>query len=144
MEPYSEIARTEDTVTMRIQAPTLFELVDHASVAMFSIGFDLAAIPPTYSRPLVAPGDTFRDLLTNWLHELVLLREEEGIVWSQVAVDRLEVGGVQGSASGQYRKDVIPAGRFAARVVDVSDVVEVPDGYWIDVVFGVEGDLRLV
>ena len=129
---------------MRIQAPTLFELVDHAAVAMFSVGFDLGEIPPTYSRPLVAPGDTFGELLRNWLDELLLLRKQEGIVWSQVAVDRLEPGGVQGSASGQYRRDVTPSGKFASGVADVTDVVEVPDGFWVDVTFHTDGSLRLI
>lgn len=144
MKPFAEIGRSGDRVTMRAFGATRYELVENASMAMFSIGRDLASIAPTYSRPLVAPGDTFVELLENWLDELLLLAIEEGIVWSQTTIDRMEVGGVQGSASGQYRPDVARHGPIAVGVAAVAPVVEIPDGYWVELTFGVDAGLRAV
>lgn len=144
MKPFEEIGRGGDRVTMRAFGATRYELVEHASMAMFSIGRDLAAIAPTYSRPLVAPGDTFVELLENWLDELLLLAIEEGIVWSQATIDRMEVGGVQGSAAGQYRSDVTRHGPVAVGVASVAPVVEIPDGFWIELIIGVDAGLRAV
>lgn len=129
---------------MRAFGATRYELVEHVSMAMFSVGRDLAAIAPTYSRPLVAPGDTMAELVRSWLEELLLLARESGIVWSQATVDRLEAGGVQGSASGQYADSVTPAGPIVVGVHSVASPVEVPDGYWMDVTFELGQGLRLV
>lgn len=129
---------------MRASGATRLELVEHASAAMFSIGWDLAAIPPTYSRPLVAPGDTLIELIGGWLEELLAVGKEEGIVWSQATVDRLEVGGVQGSAAGQYRADLTRLGPVAVGVGSVGPMVEIPDGYWIDLEFETDVGLSVV
>lgn len=144
MKPFAEIGRDGNIVTMRAFGATRYELVEHASMAMFSIGRELAAIAPTYSRPLVAPGDTFVDLVENWLDELLVLSVEEGIVWSQATIDRMEVGGVQGSAAGQYQADVTRHGPVAVGVASVAPVVEIPDGFWIELGFEVDAGLRAV
>lgn len=144
MEPYVEIAIDGSSVTLRAFGTTRFELVEHSAVAMFSVGYDLARIPPTYSRPLVAPGDTMQQLIAGWLNELLLLGAEEGIVWSQCMVDRLEVGGVQGSAAGLYRADVTRTGPVAVAIEDVGPIVEIPDGYWADLRLTTDLGLRLV
>ena len=144
MQGHVEIARDADTVTLRAFAQTRFELVENASEAMFSVGYDLVSIPPTYSRPLVAPGDALPELLGAWLSELLALGIEEGIVWSQATVDRLEVGGVQGSAAGLFTADAPRHGPIVTGVRSVGTVVEVPDGFWIDVRMELDTGLRLV
>lgn len=144
MQAFHEIGRDGDVVSMRAFGATTYELVEHASMAMFSIGRDLSEIAPTYSRPLVAPGDAFAELVTNWLEELMALGAEEGIVWSQATVDRLEIGGVQGSAAGQYGSSVARHGPVAASVRSVGPVVEIPDGFWMELTFGVDSGLRAV
>jgi SHS2 domain-containing protein len=144
MEPFHEIRRDADTVTMRAFGATRYELVEHAAMAMFSVGRELATIAPTYSRPLVAPGDTLQELIRGWLEELLLLGDEAGIVWSQATVDRLEVGGVQGSAAGQYRTAMAPLGPVATGVASVGPVVEIPDGFWVDVTLQIDTVLRVV
>lgn len=129
---------------MRAFGPTLYELTENASAAMFSIGHDLASIPPTYSRPLVAPGDDVGQLIASWLTELIALGVEEGIVWSQATVDRLEPGGIQGSAAGQYLPDVDRTGPVVTEIASVGSVIEVPDGFWVDVRFVTDAGLRPV
>lgn len=144
MEPFAEIRRDAHSVTMRAFGATRYELVEHAAMAMFSIGRELSAIAPTYSRPLVAPGDTMQELIAAWLEELLLLSDEEGIVWSQATVDRLEIGGVQGSAAGQYRTAVAPSGPVATGIGHIGQVVEIPDGFWVDVTLQIDSALRVV
>ena len=124
---------------------TRAELFEHAAFAMFDLGYDLSAVPSTYSRPVVAPGDTWSELLRNWLDELLFLSKREGLVWSSFAVDRLEEGGVQGSAGG------MPAGEVPLRNEQVSAVetphpslVAVPEGWRVELEFSTRRRLRPV
>ena len=144
MESYLLISRDGPTVTVRAFGATLHELAENAAAAMFSIGRDLTSIPPTYSRPLVAPGDEVSQLIASWLRELLAVGAEEGIVFSQATVDRLEPGGIQGSAAGQYREDVDRTGPVATGVAAVGSVVEIPDGFWVDVDLRTDAGLRPV
>ena len=129
---------------MRVTGPTIYELVENAAAAMFSIGYDLSAIPPTYSRPLVAPGETIPELIGGFLEELILLGREEGIVWSQAVIDRCEVGGVQGSAAGRFLSEVVRHGPVAVSVASVDPVVEVPAGFWTEMVLATDAGLHAV
>lgn len=142
---YERLPGSPDEVVFRAHGPTRMELFEHAAEAMFSVGRDLGVIPSTYSRPLVAPGDTFEELLVNWLEELLHLGDVEAMVWSSCMVDRLEVGGVQGSASGQPASTVAPAGPTVIAVAGLgTDIVALPEGWWVDVAFVVDGGLRVV
>lgn len=116
--------------------PTRGELFENAAFAMYDQGFDIAPVPPRYSRPIVSPGDTHVELLANWLDELLFLGRQEGLVWSSFAVDRLEEGGIQGSASG------MPEAEVEARSVAVAglaglpgELVRIPDGWWVELAF---------
>lgn len=134
-----------DGSVFRAYGSTRYELFESAAEAMFSVGRDLAAIPSTYSRPLVAPGDTYEELLANWLAELLHLGVHEGLVWSSCMVDRLEVGGVQGSASGLPEADVDRLGEIAVAVDRLeSGIVEIPDGWWVEVALELDRGLRVV
>ena len=140
---YEQVGRFDDRIVIRAYGPTLPELFENAADAMFAMGRDLTGIPPTYSRPLVAPGDSYEELLFNWLDELLYVGSAESLVWSSNFVDRLEVGGVQGSASGQPSSNVPPAQGAVSEVVDVrSDIVAIPDGYWVEVEFAIGTPLR--
>ena len=117
---------------------TLSEVFEHAAEAMFALTVDIAAIPPTYSRPIVAPGDTVVELLVNWLEELRYVGHREGIVWSWFVVDRVEEGGVQGSASGMPSGDAPHRSEIVTSVEVVSEgVVDVPEGLWVELEFAV-------
>jgi len=112
---------------------TLAELFENAAEAVYAETYELSAIPPTYSRPIVAPGDTPVELLLNWLDELRYIGQRESIVWSWFVVDRLEEGGVQGSASGLPLAEVAGQREVATSVAITSDgIIEVPDGYWVE------------
>ena len=72
----------------------------------------------------------------NWLDELLFVGEREEIVWSSFVVDRLEEGGVQGSASGMPRRDVAGRSRMITGVADHPHaLVPLPDGWWVELVF---------
>ena len=117
---------------------TIPELFEHAAEATFGLTTDLGAITPTYSRPIVAPGDTIDELLINWLEELAYVGHRETLVWSWFVVDRLEEGGVQGSASGlpvdsvEGRSEIVTAVRIVS-----GGIVEVPVGWWVELEFDV-------
>ncbi len=139
---YVRIDRGENPcgVVMRVFGSTHAELFEHAAEAMFSIGYDLAQIPPTYSRPVVVGGDGLEGLLVGWLETVLDASDAAGIVWSSFMVDRLEDGGVQGSASGMPIDSVEAMAPPAAGVASPFPViVDVPEGYWADVGFDLEG-----
>ncbi len=142
---YQRLSAPTGSVRFRVYGSTRYELLENAGEAMFSVGRDLTSIPPTYSRPLVAPGDGYEELLENWLVELLHLAAQESMVWSYCVVDRLEPGGVQGSASGQPHGRVRPGGPVVTGIAGLeSPIVEIPDGWWVDVAFVVDRDLRVV
>ena len=137
--------RTADGSVVRAFGSTRYELFENGAEAMFSVGRDLSAIPSTYSRPLVAPGDSYEELLVEWLTELLYLGVREHMVWSSCIVDRLELGGVQGSASGLPEGQVAAAGPIVLAVDRLlTGIVEIPDGWWVEVAFELSQGLRAI
>ncbi len=127
---------TQNRVVMRVFGSTRAELFEHAAEAMSAIGYDVARIPPTYSRPIFVGGEGLEDLLVGWLETLLDAAEAERIVWSSFTVDRLEDGVVQGSASGMPFDTVVAVAPPAAGVAPPRPViVDVPEGHWTDVCF---------
>lgn len=115
---------------IRVTGSTLAELFENAAAAVFDRSFELDGVAPTYSRPIVAPGDSVAELLDNWL---AAVREESaraGIVFSSFVVDRLEEGGVQGAASGMPSDHVVTRPRVVRSVRVDGSPVEVADGWW--------------
>jgi SHS2 domain-containing protein len=130
---------------LRVQVATLFELFEDAAYAVFDQQWRLSEMPATYSRPVIAAGDTPGELLAAWLEELIAMSRVEQLVPCSFVVDRLEEGGVQGSASG------LPVGdaprRSAAPVElrpEVGDPVAVPEGWWVDVTLPSPPPLRAI
>lgn len=125
--------------TYIVGGATREELFENTGYAVFAEGWHLAGVKPTYSRPVVAPGDTYEELLCNWIDELLYVAEQTGLVWAYFVVDRLEEGGVQGSAAG------MPAGSVQRRDRRVNGLrgvggglVSVPDGWWVEVELDVD------
>lgn len=130
---------------IRAYGATPEEVFEHAAFGLFDLVYDLAGIPPTYSRPIVAPGDDHPELLTNWLEELIFVSQREALVWSGFAVDRLEEGGVQGSAAGMPAIQVPAPRLIITGIEDVpSGLVPIPEGWWAEVRFRTSPVLRLV
>jgi SHS2 domain-containing protein len=112
------------------------ELFENAAFAMFDQAYEIGVLAPTYSRPVVAPGDTVEALLANWLDELLFISEQERLVWSSFVVDRLEEGGVQGSASGMPIDEAGLRPRMITGLAEPAPApVPVPDGWWIELAF---------
>ncbi len=131
--------------TVRVYGATPEELFEEAAYAVFDQGHRLEEIPATYSRPIIAAGDTTAELLVAWIEELLAMSRVEGIVPSYFVVDRLEEGGVQGSAAG------LPVGEAPRRGAGVTGLrpplpqpVPIPDGWWADLVLDIEPTLRLI
>ena len=143
MRGYEVIAT--DPPTLRVYGATREELFEEAAYAVFDLGYRLEDIPATYSRPAIAAGDTFEALLASWLEELLALAEAEDLVPSYFVVDRLEEGGVQGSAAGLPQREAPRRGRAATGLGrPLPELVEIPDGWWADVVVDLEPPLRAV
>lgn len=124
---------SSDPPVIVVWGATRLELFENAGRALFEEGHELHQVAPTYSRPIVAPGDSYEELLENWLEELVFVSRREGIVWSYFVVDRLEEGGVQGSASGLPEGQVMRTGRRAESVaLTPTGLVQVPEGWWTE------------
>ncbi len=112
------------------------ELFENAAFAMFDQAYVIGELAPTYSRPVVAPGDTLEELLNNWLDELLYVSEQERLVWSPFVVDRLEEGGVQGSASGMPIADTAVRPRMITGLAEPAPApVPVPEGWWVELRF---------
>jgi len=134
---YEVLEHTADTAIIAYGA-TAAELFENAAYGMFDLMFDAVRVPTERSRPVMADGDTLEELLVGWLGELLAEAEIHDLAFSYFTVDRLEEGGVQGSAQGA------PASGFELRgppikAVTYHDlaVVEIPDGWWARVVFDV-------
>jgi len=117
---------------------TLNELFENAAWGMFDLMFDLAGLAPVRDVPVMAPGETREDLLVNWLSELLYHSEVLGLAFCYFTVDRLEEGGVQGSAGGVPADSLVLRGAPIKAVThhDLA-VVENPDLWWARIVFDV-------
>ncbi len=101
----------------------LFENVAYGVVAHAGVG---EGVSPRYDVPVMAIGDTPEELLEDWLRQLCLRGSEAGLSLTSFVIDRLEEGGVQGSASGNRTIDQ-PA--WAVWTVEV--IVAVQAGFWV-------------
>lgn len=143
MNGYAEI--TSHPRVLRVFGTTRRDLFEQAAFAVFDQGYVLDQIPATYSRPVMAAGDDMGELLGNWLAELLEMSHTNQIAPSFFIVDRLEDGGVQGSAAGlpmeeAIRRSVVVTGLAAAP----SDPIAVPEGWWVDLTVALEPRLRSV
>jgi SHS2 domain-containing protein len=137
MMRYEPLDHTADTgiVAFGVTANELFE---NAGWGMFDLMFDLTGVDPIRDVPVMAAGDSLDELLVNWLSELLYHAETLDLAFCYFTVDRLEEGGVQGSAGG------VPAASLGLRgppikAVTYHDlaVVENPDTWWARIIFDV-------
>lgn len=134
-----------DPPTLRVYGVTLEELFEEAGYAVFDQGHRLAEIPGTYTRPVIAAGDSPEELLTAWVGELLAMSRSAGIVPSYFAVDRLETGGVQGSAAGLPVAEALRHGRAVTGLATpLPSPVRIPDGWWVDLVVRLEPPVRSI
>lgn len=137
MARYEVLDHTADAAIIAY-GPTLLELFENAAYGMFDLMFDFQADRPRRDVPVVASGDTAEELLVAWLQELLYLSEVHDVAFDYFTVDRLEEGGVQGSAGGSAAGRT-PLSGAPIKAVTYHDlaVVEIPDGWWARVVFDV-------
>lgn len=123
-----------DPLLVRVFGATLGELFENAAFAVFDQGYVLESIPGSYSRPIVAAGDTLAELLANWIDELLIMSQAAQIAPSFFVVDRLEEGGVQGSAAGMPLDGIARRGPAVTGLArPPSDPIAVPEGWWVDI-----------
>jgi SHS2 domain-containing protein len=131
-------------VVVTVFGATLPELFESAAHAVFDLSYDLRGVAPTYSRPVVAPGDDGRGLLVNWLNELLAESDRSGLAFALFMVDRLEEGGVQGSASGMPIAETVRRQRRAEAVSDAQELVAGHDEWSVSFTVRMTRPLRVV
>ncbi len=134
---YEVISHTADTGIIAYGV-TPEELLENTAWGMFDLMFDLAQLTPVHDVPVMATGDGVEDLLVNWLSELLFHAETLDLALCYFTVDRLEEGGVQGSAGGVPVDDVVLRGPpIKAVTYHELSVTENPDGWWARLIFDV-------
>jgi SHS2 domain-containing protein len=142
---YEQIEHADDRTIVRVHGATLEELIENAAYAVFDQGYVLEAIPATYSRPVVSPGDDPADQIACWLEEVLAMSRAERLVPSYFVIDRLEEGGVQGSAAGLPVAQAPRRGPAVAGVErPIPPPVEIPAGWWVDVALLLEPRFRVI
>ena len=134
---YEPLDHTADTGIVAYGV-TPHELFENAGWGMFDLTFDLTGLDPVRDVPVIAAGDSFDDLLVNWLSELLFQAETLGLAFCYFTVDRLEEGGVKGSAGG-VPASTLELRRPPIKAVTYHDlaVVENPDTWWARIIFDV-------
>ncbi len=134
---YEVIDHTADTGIVAYGV-TPHELFENAGWGMFDLMFDLSGLDPMRDVPVIAGGDSLDELLFNWLSELLYHADSLGLALCYFTVDRLEEGGIQGSAGG------VPVAGLELRGPPIKAVtyhdlaiVENPDTWWARVFFDV-------
>ncbi|HLF70778.1 MAG TPA: archease [Dehalococcoidia bacterium] len=79
---------------------TLPEVFVEAAKGMYSLMVSLPTVRPDLRREVDAEGNDLEHLLTNWLLELLMLTETEGLVFSEFHVSIAD-GKLHGVAGGE-------------------------------------------
>ena len=116
-----------------VQGSTLEDLFEHVVLAVFGTAFTIDRVRVTRDVPVMAVGDTPEALLSDWLAMTIAAADEHGLAVTTVAVDRLEVGGVQGAIGGFPRSECALVGAWPVSVHTPDGIVTVPDGFWVRV-----------
>ncbi|MBK5267836.1 MAG: hypothetical protein JJE47_10415 [Acidimicrobiia bacterium] len=104
---------------------TLAELFENAAYGIAAhSGFDDRQ-SPLYDVAVMAIGDSPEELLGDWLVQLDIRSIEAGLSLVSFSVDRLEEGGVQGTAAGYRSSETALSQRW-----DVETIVPMVDGAW--------------
>lgn len=130
---YDRIDLGGPVAVLRVYGSTRSELFENVAYAFFDQVFYLTEITPQHARPVLAAGDDYSQLLANWLLELAAMSAVEEIAPSYFVVDRLEEGGVQGSASGQPFAEVERRQQHLPVLLTTRPApVCIPDGWWVE------------
>jgi SHS2 domain-containing protein len=134
---YELIDHTAD-IAIVARGDTLPDLFENAAFGLFDVTFDLADAAGTVERRVAARGDTVEELLVGWLSALLAESEIAGLVFAGFTVDRLEEGGVEGTAAGSpvAGVDLVGSPVKAVTYYDLA-VVEGSGGWWARLVFDV-------
>lgn len=129
---------------VRVQGATLEDLFEASGYAMFDLGFDLEGVAGRYPWPVLGAGDAWGELLGSWLESLGAASRSRDLVFASFTVDRLEEGGVQGSASGSPSSDVLPRARTVVGLAEPPVPITTPKGWTVDLTFETVPRLHVV
>lgn len=128
----------------RVVGATLEDMFEVSGYAMFDLGFDLEGVAGRYPWPVLGAGDTWGELLGSWLESLGAASRSRDLVFASFTVDRLEEGGVQGSASGLPSADVPPRARTVVGLAEPPVPITTPAGWTADLTFETVPRLHVV
>jgi SHS2 domain-containing protein len=129
---------------VRVRSATLEELFETSGFAMFDLGYDLEGVTGLYPWPVLGAGDTWGELLDSWLDSLAAAGRARDLVFATFTVDRLEEGGVQGSASGLPSGDVPRRSRTVVGLAEPAVPIRTTSGWTVDLAFETVSRLHAV
>jgi SHS2 domain-containing protein len=79
----------------------LKEVFENAALAMFSIICDIEKVSPEKKLDVIVKGENEKDLLVNWLQELIALVDTEGMFFSRFSIKGIGKKSLDASISGE-------------------------------------------
>jgi SHS2 domain-containing protein len=118
-------------VAVAVFGDSLEELFANAGAALFELMFDTEAVEPAGTVQVEATGDGLEELLVEWLSELVVLFEVEGVAVTDLRVDMDGHDRVTGTARTVPTGDLVLAGA-PIKAVTYHDLEVRRDGdHWV-------------
>jgi SHS2 domain-containing protein len=100
-----EILEHTADIGFRASAATAAELFVESARAVQSIAVEASAAEPRQAHPLAASGESYPDLLVNWLSELLYYLDGARVVFARFEVDSVDPRAVAGRGWGEPRDD---------------------------------------
>ena len=101
MEKKFEIIEHPADVKFIAYGATREKLLEHAALAMMSLGCELAGIEERERREIRASGADDEAVLFDWLAEILAVADAEGLALRRAEVTRVGVGEAQGVVYGE-------------------------------------------
>ena len=100
MDRYSLFDHTAD-LGVEIYGKTLPELFANAAFAVFDIITDIRLIRSAGERQIVVDGESWEDLLVNYLREILYIYNGEGLLLNECSIIKIEPYHLEGKVSGE-------------------------------------------
>ena len=100
--PYEILEHTAD-IGLRIYGRTLPELFVHSALGLVAIAVDMQNVTPSERLALSAQGADLKELLVNWLSDVLYFMDAEGWVFSDFRVLEWKADAIQAEGWGQRR-----------------------------------------
>ncbi len=91
-------------VVFEAYGKNLNELFENAAYALFNVICQIEKVKPKVEREVNVKGDDTKDLMFNWLQELISLVDTEGLFFSKFDVVEINERGLKAKCYGEEAK----------------------------------------